>query len=145
MWEVESGGRIGRNFVPAPEGCVRACDCVCVCVCVCVCLSWFAVLSFVSCLSVEILRGTGSSDAEGGYIEVRPGGVNKGAFVSAVLSRQVCCCGMRFGTNGFPGLAWSHILSHLMHPTAAQHSTAPFFLWLGCSSSVTGCGQIGFV
>eukprot|EP00903_Cladosiphon_okamuranus_P012881 g12029.t1 len=40
--------------------------------------------------SVEILRGTGSSDGgEGGYIEVRPGGVNKGAFVSAVLSRQV--------------------------------------------------------
>ncbi|CAM9975335.1 unnamed protein product [Pylaiella littoralis] len=39
--------------------------------------------------SVEILRGTGSSDAEGGYIEVRPGGVNKGAFVSAVMSRQL--------------------------------------------------------
>eukprot|EP00752_Nemacystus_decipiens_P007782 g6950.t1 len=40
--------------------------------------------------SVEILRGTGSSDGgDGGYIEVRPGGVNKGAFVSAVLSRQV--------------------------------------------------------
>lgn len=62
-------------------------------------LSWFAVLFFIlflfviclfSFLSVEILRGTGSSDADGGYIEVRPGGVNKGAFVSAVLSRQVC-------------------------------------------------------
>ncbi|CAN0068179.1 unnamed protein product, partial [Hapterophycus canaliculatus] len=38
--------------------------------------------------SVEILRGSGASD-EGGYIEVRPGGVNKGAFVSAILSRQV--------------------------------------------------------
>ncbi|CAN0070484.1 unnamed protein product, partial [Ectocarpus sp. 8 AP-2014] len=37
--------------------------------------------------SVEILRGT--SDGDGGYIEVRPGGVNKGAFVSAILSRQV--------------------------------------------------------
>lgn len=36
---------------------------------------------------MEILRGT--SDGDGGYIEVRPGGVNKGAFVSAILSRQV--------------------------------------------------------
>lgn len=39
--------------------------------------------------SVEILRGSGSADGDGGYIEVRPGGVNKGAFVSGILSRQV--------------------------------------------------------
>lgn len=39
--------------------------------------------------SLEILRGTSSGDSTGGYIEVRPGGVNKGAFVSAMLSRQV--------------------------------------------------------
>ena len=38
---------------------------------------------------MEILRSGGSAEGNGGYIEVRPGGVNKGAFVSAILSRQV--------------------------------------------------------
>lgn len=38
---------------------------------------------------MEILRSSGSAAGNGGYIEVRPGGVNKGAFVSFVLSRQV--------------------------------------------------------
>lgn len=50
--------------------------------------------------SLEILRGTGGENG-GGYIEVRPRGVNKGAFVQAILSRQVS--GRGFGVGWMAG------------------------------------------
>ncbi len=38
--------------------------------------------------NVDVLRGSGRDSSAGGYLEVRPKGVNKGAFVGAMLDRM---------------------------------------------------------